>query len=71
MTDQIYYKVQYPIKKAINIIKEVDPEVPFGDKDIEELTSAEIETIEDFIENWENSGRKELKNLIKRLRQIQ
>ena len=65
MTDQIYYKIQYPLKKAINIIKKVDAGDPLPDN----YTSEDIKEIGLFLENWEDGGKDKLKDLIKGLRQ--
>ena len=70
MTDQIYYKVQYPLKKAINMIKEIDTDSPL----IVENKGMENEVLEEinkFIDMWEKDGKKNLQNLIKRLRKTQ
>ena len=64
MTDQIYYKIQYPLKKAINIIKKVESDDPIP----EEYSQQDLETIKDFIDSWENGGRKSLKDLVEKLR---
>jgi len=66
MVDQIYYKVQYPLKKAISIIKQVDLENPFGEENKE--IKADREKIEEFLEKWENEGEDKIKALIKELR---
>ena len=66
MTDEIYYKVQYPIKKAINVLKDIDPdevdEYNFSDSDKDKIKS--------FLNKWENNTKVELENLIKNLRKI-
>ncbi|MFW6271028.1 MAG: hypothetical protein ACOC4G_13265 [Bacillota bacterium] len=64
MTDQIYYKVQYPIKKAISNLKEFDPQ-KFNKED---FTVTEIEKMEDFIYQWENGGKEDLTEFIRELR---
>lgn len=66
MVDQIYYKVQYPLKKAIDLMKTQD------DKDIEDISSGlsenEKEKIADFIDNWKTDGKNRLYNLVNDLR---
>lgn len=64
MTDQIYYKIQYPIKKAISNLKELDKD----SLTFEELTTEEIERVDSFVSRWENGGRSSLRKLIKKLR---
>lgn len=71
MTDRIYYKVQYPLKKAINVIKDVDPGDPFADKDKNDYNLEEVEQIKIFLDMWEREGKQSLENLIKKLRKIQ
>ncbi len=71
MTDQIYYKVQYPLKKAINLIKRVDPEDPFAGKSVDEVDKRELEEIDAFFDMWEKEGKKNLQEVIKRLRKTQ
>ena len=66
LTDQIYYKIQYPIKKAINAIKNVDPEDPFAGES--EHKNIDLEKIKSFLADWENQGEDNLKTLIKELR---
>ena len=65
MTDQIYYKIQYPLKKAIGTIKKVDIEDPIPDDYSEE----DIQEIKSFLDKWEQDGRKEIKSFIKRLKE--
>jgi hypothetical protein len=64
MTDQIYYKIQYPLKKAIEIIKDVDENNPIPG----ECTEEDLEKIRGFINKWENSEKEKLKNMLKSLR---
>jgi len=66
MTDQIYYKIQYPLKKAINVIKEIDTETPL--KESEDYNS-DREQIKTFLDMWENEGKAKIKSLIKKLRE--
>lgn len=71
MTDQIYYKIQYPLKKAINMIQNIDTDDPFvGEENIENIKKG-LEKIDNFINLWENEGRENLQEIIRRLRQIQ
>ncbi len=64
MTDKIYYKVQYPIKKAINVLKEIEPE----DYESYNFTTEEERKIKDFLENWDESSKLKLQKLINDLR---
>ena len=67
MTDQIYHQVQYPLKKAINLLKKVDYE---GDNlPVAQLTQEEMDELQDFLKNWENE-RGQILNFIGQLRQI-
>jgi len=69
MVDQIYYKVQYPLKKAIDLMKDLD------DYDLnflgENLNSYDQEKIVNFIESWNNGGKEKLNSLISDLRDQQ
>ncbi len=71
MTDQIYYKVQYPLKKAINMIKAIDPEDPLLGEGNQEFIKKGLEEIDNFLELWEEEGKENLEGVIKRLRKIQ
>ncbi|MFP4660726.1 MAG: hypothetical protein ACLFPF_00905 [Halanaerobiales bacterium] len=71
MTDQIYYKVQYPLKKAINMIKAIDPEDPLLGEDDMKYIEKSINDIDNFLSLWEEEGKDNLQEVIKRLRKIQ
>ncbi len=64
MTDQIYYKIQYPLKKAINLMKKIDRE---DNTDIS-VSESEKEKIKEFVSKWNNGGKKQLHQLINNLR---
>ena len=71
MTDQIYYKVQYPLKKAINMIKAIDPDDPLLGEEDQEFIEKGLEDITNFLQLWDEEGKENLQNVIKRLRKIQ
>ncbi|TDO84466.1 hypothetical protein DFR79_12128 [Halanaerobium saccharolyticum] len=62
MVDQIYYKIQYPLKKAIDLMKDLD----HHDLDSlgENLNNYDREKIVNFIEAWNNGGKEKLISLI-------
>ncbi len=64
MTDKIYYKVQYPMKKAINILKDIEPE----ESDQYNLSADDKEKIKLFLNKWEEETQFELEDLINKLR---
>ena len=64
MTDKIYYKVQYPIKKAINVLKEIEPE----EYENYNFTEEEEKKIKNFLKKWDQDSKLKLKKLIKTLR---
>ncbi|MFW6229924.1 MAG: hypothetical protein ACOC4L_02970 [Halanaerobium sp.] len=66
MVDQIYYKVQYPLKKAIDLMKELDNHELESLKN--NLNDHDKEKLISFIENWKNGGRDKLLSLINDLR---
>ena len=66
MVDQIYYKVQYPLKQAIDLMKELDNHDLNSLK--EDLNNHEKEKIVRFIASWKNGGRDKLITLISNLR---
>ncbi|MGM0498694.1 MAG: hypothetical protein ACQERL_00630 [Bacillota bacterium] len=69
MVDQIYYKVQYPLKKAIDVMKDLDNyDLNFLAKD---LSSYDQEKIVSFIESWNNGGKEKLNTLISDLKKQQ
>jgi hypothetical protein len=66
MVDQIYYKVQYPLKKAIDLMKNQDER---DIKDISaDLSENEKEKIADFIDYWKTDGKSKLYDLVNDLR---
>ena len=64
MTDKIYYKVQYPMKKAINILKDIEP----TNSEEYDLSPDDIEKIQRFLDKWDNKSKSELKRLISNLK---
>ena len=64
MTDQVYYKIQYPLKKAIGIIKSIDRDNTLPDN----YTIHDLEKINEFIEAWEDEGRVNLREFIDNLK---
>lgn len=66
MVDQIYYKVQYPLKKAIDLMKDIDQH------DLDYLSNRlnvnDKERIINFIESWNSGGKEKLISLISNLR---
>lgn len=66
MVDQIYYKVQYPLKKAVDLMKELDR------KDLNNLTAdlsqRDREDIINFIAEWNQDSKNKLTELISNLR---
>lgn len=66
MVDQVYYKVQYPLKKSINQNRKLT------EQDLEaaaaNLTAEDKRKIEKFIEHWNNHGKDKLNLLIKDLK---
>mgnify|MGYP006310528127 CR=1 FL=1 len=69
MVDQIYYKVQYPLKKAIDVMRELD------DLDLnilkKDLNNYDQEKINNFLNSWNNGGRDKIISLINDLRSQQ
>lgn len=70
MTDQVYQNVQYPLKKVIKMLANLDDinSVPreYLDDDNREEFKKEIA---DFLNFWESEGKKNLEDLIYRLQQ--
>lgn len=67
MTDQIYHQVQYPLKKAISLLKKVDFDgnnVPTAN-----LSPEELEEITEFLKHWE-AERAQITGFVSQLRQI-
>lgn len=63
MTDQIYHKVQYPLKKAVKILKNVESQ---GDL-TRGLKGIEKSRIDMFLNYWEEEGRDNLDEFIEDL----
>ncbi len=68
MSDKIYYRVQYPLKKAIQTLKELDREEEKLKDALDELSEYEKSRLNDLLENWEEEGRENLANFIEELR---
>lgn len=66
MVDQVYYKIQYPLKKAIDLMKDLDGQNL--SVITENLSDYDKEKIENFIENWNNGGKDKLADFISNLR---
>lgn len=68
MIDQVYYKIQYPLKKAIDLMKDLDK------KDLNELSAnlnnEDKELIINFIAEWNDEGKQKISNLINELRTL-
>ena len=69
MVDQIYYKVQYPLKRAIDLMKDLDSHDL--DSLVANLNEYDREKVADFIESWNNEGKEKLTSLISDLRSKQ
>ncbi|AZR73117.1 hypothetical protein BBF96_06795 [Anoxybacter fermentans] len=67
MTDQIYHQVQYPMKKAISLLKKVDLEGE--DIPVVDLTEEEKEELRNFLNKWEED-RARIVDFVTQLRQI-
>ncbi|MFP4198596.1 MAG: hypothetical protein ACOC27_03025 [Halanaerobium sp.] len=66
MVDQIYYKIQYPLKKAIDLMKDLDSHDL--DSISEGLSDYDREKIASFIEEWNSGGKEKISALISDLR---
>ncbi|MCK4261171.1 MAG: hypothetical protein KAX49_19510 [Halanaerobiales bacterium] len=67
MTDQIYHQVQYPLKKAINLLKKVDLD---GDSlPPIQLSESDIQEIREFLTVWEQD-RARIREFVGELRQF-
>ena len=66
MVDQIYYKVQYPLKKAIDLMKKQDENNI--ESISENLSEYEKERIAEFINSWKSDGKNRLYGLVNDLR---
>ncbi|MFN2340729.1 MAG: hypothetical protein ABR547_05610 [Halanaerobium sp.] len=66
MVDQIYYKVQYPLKRAIDLMKDLDNQEL--DSLVKDLSEYDRERVTNFIESWNNGGKEKLTSLISDLR---
>ena len=69
MTDQIYYKIQYPLKKAITLMKRVNGEDLEPTR--EEYNRQDMERVRLFLARWKDEGKDDLHEFVKRLRKIQ
>lgn len=69
MADKIYYKVQYPMKKAIEKLRKLETDKKKLQKQVDELTETEKGMIKDFIIEWENKNKEKLENFIQKLKE--
>ncbi|MFN2363091.1 MAG: hypothetical protein ABR596_02245 [Halarsenatibacteraceae bacterium] len=69
MADKIYYKVQYPMKKAIEKLRKLETDEQKLKKEVENLTETEKGMIKDFIIDWENKNKEKLENFIQKLKE--
>lgn len=67
MTDQIYHQVQYPLKKAISLLKKVD--MDGNNAPTANLSPEELEEMTEFLKNWE-AERAQITGFVSQLRQI-
>lgn len=69
MADKIYYKIQYPMKKAIEKLRKLETDEKELIKQVDELTETEKGIIKDFIIEWENKNKEKLENFIQELKE--
>ncbi|MGM0413670.1 MAG: hypothetical protein ACQEQP_00660 [Bacillota bacterium] len=69
MADKIYYKIQYPMKKAIEKLRKIETDEKELKKQVDELTETEKGIIKDFIIEWENKNKEKLENFIQELKE--
>ncbi len=74
MGDKVYYRVQYPLKNGVELLKEIDREIEEGEEEIlhekvASLSEYEKSRLKNFIEKWEEDGRANLVEFINELRQ--
>ncbi len=69
MTDQIYQSVQYPLKKVVRILTNLENIDSLPPEYLTpESRAMVIREIEGFISFWEGEGRESLKDLVNNLR---
>jgi len=69
MADKIYYKVQYPMKKAIEKLRKLETDEQKLKNEVDKLTETEKGMIKDFIIDWENKNKEKLENFIQKLKE--
>ncbi len=69
MADKIYYKVQYPMKKAIAKLRKIDTDAKNLKKEIDNFSETEKGMIKDFIINWEKENKEKLEKFIQDLKE--
>ncbi len=67
MADKIYYRVQYPLKKGIQKLKELDKDEEKLDEMIAGLSEYEKSRLRNFLQDWEEGGRSDLVQFIEEL----
>lgn len=70
MTDQVYQNVQYPLKKIVRALTNLEniDSLPAEQLTLESRQDV-ISELEEFIAFWEEEGRQSLRNLINGLRE--
>ncbi len=71
MSDKIYYRVQYPLKKGIQFLKKLDLDEKELEERVEELSEYEKSRVRNFLSAWEDDGRENLLKFIQDLRNRQ
>ncbi|GEM_PF-543985 len=69
MTDKVYYKIQYPLKKAVETLNRVFLDEEKYEEEINKLNERDREKLKQFIEEWENGNRERLSNLVADLKE--
>jgi len=68
MTDKIYYKIQYPLKKAVQSLNRVFLDQEKYEQELEKLDFKDREKLKRFIQEWENGNKEALVNVIEKLK---
>ncbi|MGM0419904.1 MAG: hypothetical protein ACQEQG_02805 [Bacillota bacterium] len=68
MADKVYYKIQYPLKKAIQMLKAIPGDEEEIKQQISNLSEQEKGIIKDFLIMWDDEGEVKLEKFIQKLK---
>lgn len=70
MTDRVYQSIQYPLRKVVRLLTDLEDINSLPPEQLAPENRSEVKKeIKEFLEYWENGGRDAIKELIQGLRE--